>query len=130
MPLRILIVDDNADSADSLASLLELDGHVATPVYSAQDALDKVASTDVDAVVLDIGLPQMDGYEVARRIRQLDRGAGIRLIALSGYGQKEDREKSEAAGFDDHLVKPADFAMLAAALDACRRQTVAAAGDT
>ena len=77
--LRILIVDDNVDSADSLASLLELEGHVAIPVYSAHEALEKLASTSVEAVVLDIGLPQMDGYEVARALR-----AACRSSCLQG----------------------------------------------
>jgi CheY-like chemotaxis protein len=109
---RILVVDDNVDAAHSLAQVLQLDGHESEPVYGAVEALERAQSFRPDVILLDIGLPQMDGYEVARRLRQLDGFADIRLIALTGYGQHEDRQRSLAAGFDAHLAKPVDFAAL------------------
>ncbi|MEO8605045.1 MAG: PAS domain-containing protein [bacterium] len=113
---RILIVDDNEDAANSLAMLLELDGHEVKAVYTAGSALACATSFEPDAVLLDIGLPDMDGYEVARRIRALPRAGVIRLIALTGYGQADDRERALEAGFDDHLVKPVELSALERAL--------------
>ncbi|HEX5458543.1 MAG TPA: ATP-binding protein [Steroidobacteraceae bacterium] len=104
---RILIVDDNADSANSLAMILNLCGHVAEPVYGAAEALQRAAALDPEVVLLDIGLPGMDGYEVARRLRS--RGSSARLVALTGYGQPEDVRRAADAGFDTHLVKPVDL---------------------
>jgi signal transduction histidine kinase/CheY-like chemotaxis protein len=115
-PRRVLIVDDNTDAANSLSELLRLDGHTTRPVFSAADALSNVASFAPDVVLLDIGLPGIDGYEVARRLRQTTLSRGTRIIALTGYGQAEDRERTRAAGFDDHLVKPVDLAALATLL--------------
>jgi PAS domain S-box-containing protein len=112
VPRRVLVVDDNADAANSLAMLLEIDGHDAHAVYSAQEALGCVESLRPEVIILDIGLPEMDGYEVARRIRSLEGLAGVRLIALTGYGQSEDKHRTREAGFNDHLVKPVDFAAL------------------
>jgi signal transduction histidine kinase len=109
---RILIVDDNADAANSLAQVLALDGHVAEAVYSASAALKWAASFAPEVVLLDLGLPEMDGYEVARRLRQRPEFVGVRIVALTGYGQSEDVRRSWEAGFDDHLTKPVDFAAL------------------
>jgi CheY-like chemotaxis protein len=109
---RILIVDDNADAANSLAQVLALDGHVAEAVYSASAALNWAASFAPEVVLLDLGLPEMDGYEVARRLRQRPEFVGVRIVALTGYGQSEDVRRSSEAGFDDHLTKPVDFAAL------------------
>jgi CheY-like chemotaxis protein len=109
---RVLIVDDNVDAADSLALVLELDGHVTKTGYSAQDALEQAVAFEPDVILLDIGLPEMDGYEVARRVRALGRADDIKLIALTGYGQVEDLRRAQEAGFDDHLVKPVDFETL------------------
>ena len=103
---RVLVVDDNLDSADSLALLLELEGHTVRAVYSAADALEQVGTFEPDVVLLDIGLPGMNGYDVARRMTTLAHPP--RLVAVSGYGQREDKERSAAAGFSDHLVKPVD----------------------
>jgi CheY-like chemotaxis protein/two-component sensor histidine kinase len=113
---RILIVDDNVDSAASLALILSLDGHETKAVNSAQAALQFAESFKPDVVLLDIGLPEMDGYEVASRLRKLTELNGVRLIALTGYGQCEDRERAKAVGFDDHLVKPVEFQALERAL--------------
>jgi CheY-like chemotaxis protein len=123
-PLRILVVDDNEDSARSLAMILELEGHQVESVYSSQHALERVALFAPDVVLLDIGLPDMNGYEVARRIRALPEAMGIQLIALSGYGQAEDKENSRRAGFDYHLTKPVDFGTLQLALAAMSRRFV------
>jgi signal transduction histidine kinase/CheY-like chemotaxis protein len=119
---RVLIVDDNVDAADSLALVLQLDGHVTRTGYSAQDALALVASFEPDAVLLDIGLPEIDGYEVARRLRASGAAAAVKLIALTGYGQEDDLRRAREAGFDDHLVKPVDFETLSRSLAGRRRQ--------
>jgi PAS domain S-box-containing protein len=109
---RILVVDDNVDAAVSLQQLLELDGHQSQAVYGAQEALERVNSFRPEIVLLDIGLPQMNGYEVARRLRACEMGSSLKLIALTGYGQSEDRQKALAAGFDAHLAKPVDLGAL------------------
>jgi PAS domain S-box-containing protein len=110
---RILVVDDNADAADSLTMLLSLQGHQAEAVYSAQSALEAAERLLPEFILLDIGLPEIDGYEVARRLRASERLRRIRLIALTGYGQTRDRERATAVGFDGHLVKPATLDQLA-----------------
>jgi signal transduction histidine kinase len=108
--MRILVVDDNADAADSLTLLLKLDGHETESVYTPADALERAHTFAPEVILLDIGLPGMDGYEVARRIRS--RGSRARLVALTGYGQSEDVRRAREAGFDEHLVKPADLEVL------------------
>jgi CheY-like chemotaxis protein/two-component sensor histidine kinase len=107
---RILIVDDNTDAADSLAMILNMDGHRAEPVYDARTALERVGAFAPEIILLDIGLPGMDGYEVARRLRAS--GSPAQIVALTGYGRLEDVEKAKAAGFDAHLVKPVDVQQL------------------
>lgn len=109
---RVLIVDDNVDAADSLAMLLESDGHEAQTAYDASTALDAVERLRPEVVLLDIGLPQMDGYALARHLRATNTVPGMRLVALTGYGRDEDRERARAAGFDDHILKPADLGTL------------------
>jgi CheY-like chemotaxis protein len=111
-----MVVDDNADAAQSLAMLLEAEGHNVCVEYTAQSALERARVEAPRALLLDIGLPGMDGYELARRLRALPQTAGALLIALTGYGQDQDRERSKAAGFDHHLVKPADTKKLSALL--------------
>ncbi len=106
--LKVLVVDDNVDAADSIALLLTIDGFNAQSVHGAVAALDTVKSFEPDVVLLDIGLPVMDGYEVARRLRTHDSIAQMRIVALSGYGQQADRERAAQAGFDDYLVKPVE----------------------
>jgi signal transduction histidine kinase/CheY-like chemotaxis protein len=113
---RILIVDDNRDAADSLAALLALEGHTLERAYSAADALSRAAPFKAQVVLLDIGLPEMDGYEVARRLRLLPELRAARLIAVTGYGQPQDRERARAAGFDEHLIKPVSPASVVRAL--------------
>ncbi len=116
--LRVLIADDLADSADSLALMLELLGHVVHTAYDGQQALEAAAKLRPQVAVLDLGMPRMNGYEVCRRIRASDWGRDMRLIALSGWGTEEDRRRSLAQGFDVHLVKPVDMAALLEATDA------------
>ena len=108
-PLRILVVDDNRDSADMLAMLLKFGGHETFTEHDGLSAVEAVHRLNPDVVVLDIGLPVLNGYDTARRIRELNRGSGRPfLIALTGWGQDEDRCRSKEAGFDAHLVKPVD----------------------
>jgi PAS domain S-box-containing protein len=106
---RLLIVDDNRDAADSLALLMELEGHEVSAVYTAQAALEQARTLVPSVVLLDIGLPEMDGYEVARRMRAMPELRGVKLVAVTGYGQPEDRKRTRDAGFDDHLTKPVDL---------------------
>jgi signal transduction histidine kinase len=114
---RTLVVDDNHDAAESLAMLLALDGHEVEAVFTPEQALERVATFPPEVMLLDIGLPGMDGYEIARRVRAMPGGPQIRLIALTGYGQTDDRRKALAAGFDEHLVKPVEPGKLAQAME-------------
>ena len=113
---RVLIVDDNHDAADTLSMLLQIQGHQVQTAYGAEMALQTAASYPADFVLLDIGLPIMNGYEVARRLRSS--GTSAHLVALTGYGQPEDVERAREAGFDDHMVKPVDFDRLLETLSA------------
>jgi CheY-like chemotaxis protein len=111
-PRRVLIVDDNTDAADTLAVLLRIMGHDVRTAYDGPTALDSARAQPPDVVLLDIGLPGTDGLEVARRLRR-DLGlTGASLVALTGFGQDEDRRRSEEAGFNAHLVKPVDLEAL------------------
>ena len=111
--IRILIVDDNRDAADMLAMLLMLRGHETHTAHDGVEAVEATARLQADLVLLDIGLPRLNGYEAARRIREQDEQRGRpMLVALSGWGQDEDRRRSEEAGFDAHLVKPVDEIVL------------------
>ena len=105
----MLVVDDNVDAAESLAMLLRMSGHEVRTAYTGPTALEAAAAHPPDVVLLDIGLPGMDGYEVARRLRQDPRLEGVRLVAMTGYGDEADRRLAQEAGFDQHLVKPVDF---------------------
>jgi CheY-like chemotaxis protein len=103
---RLLVVDDNQDAADSLAMLLRLQGHEVRVAYSGMAALEMTKTYSPDVVFLDIGMPGMDGYEVARRLRQTPGLGNVMLAALTGWGQQEDRRRTGEVGFDHHLVKP------------------------
>ncbi|KQY50354.1 hypothetical protein ASD14_11570 [Lysobacter sp. Root494] len=105
-PRRILIVDDNREHADSLAHLLRLGRHQVTVVYDSYDACSVFASVNPDVVLLDLGMPGMDGYELCRRIRAMPAGREVLVLAVTGWGQQTDRERSAESGFDGHLVKP------------------------
>ena len=106
--LAILVVDDNRDAAESLAMLLEIGGHEIRTAHDGPDALRTLESYRPQVILLDIGLPGMNGYEVARRIRASVEHRGVTLAALTGWGQEEDRRRTKEVGFDHHLVKPAD----------------------
>ena len=107
---RVLVVDDNRDAAESLGLLLKLLGTEVRVVNDGPAALATIPSYRPTVVLLDIGMPGMDGYEVARRIRQQPEGRDLMLIALTGWGQEKDRHRTSQAGFDYHLTKPAEFA--------------------
>jgi CheY-like chemotaxis protein len=109
---RILIIDDNVDAATTLAEILRIEGHDCDAVFSANAALERAVGLRPDFILLDIGLPDLDGYEVARRLRQTEGLEDVGLIALTGYGQAEDLERARLAGFDGHFVKPLDFRQL------------------
>jgi PAS domain S-box-containing protein len=122
VPLRILVVDDNVDAADTLARLLELWQHTVRVVHDGPEVLDATSAFAPDVVLLDLGLPTMDGLEVARRLRRTAAGASLLLVAMTGFGQTSDRRHTRAAGFDDHLVKPIDIETLRSLL-ACPRRS-------
>jgi PAS domain S-box-containing protein len=109
--LRVLVVDDNEDVLTSMTMLLELDGHQVTTAQDGPATMAAVGDFRPDVVLLDLGLPGADGYEVARALRAR-LGPGVRLVAVTGYGQPEDRARAAAAGFDHHLLKPVDFEAL------------------
>ena len=107
--MRILVVDDNKDAATSMAALIELSGHEVATAFNGREALAKAAAWRPALVLLKLGMADMDGYEVARRLRQLDGLQAISVHALSGWGQSGDCVKTTAAGFDSHLGKPVDL---------------------
>lgn len=115
---RILIADDNRDGADSLAMLLQSMGHQVETAYAGDQAVELAKRFRPQVVLLDIGMPKLDGYEASRRIREQEGGRGVVLIALTGWGQEEDRRRTREAGFDLHLVKPVDYGELVKALGA------------
>jgi CheY-like chemotaxis protein len=110
--LKVLVVDDNADTVLSFTMLLKASGHDVRAAYDGPTAVQVVLDYQPDVVLLDIGLPGLNGYEVARRIRQQPDFENVVLVALTGYGQDSDRQSSLQAGFDHHLVKPARLAQL------------------
>jgi CheY-like chemotaxis protein len=105
---RVLVVDDNQDAADALVEALVGHGHAATAAYDGPTGIEAARRQPPEVAFLDIGLPVMDGYELARRLREL-LGPTVKLVALTGYGQDRDRALSRAAGFDEHLVKPVEL---------------------
>jgi CheY-like chemotaxis protein len=111
-------VDDNRDAADSLAVLLSLDGHRVAAAYDGADAIERALTWQPDVVLLDIGLPDMSGYEVARRLRTVEGGRPLSIIAISGWGQQRDKEEALEAGCDAHLTKPANPAEVRELLNA------------
>ena len=111
--LRVLVVDDNRDAAELLGSVLEVMGHAVSVEYDGHGALERARCERPQVVLLDIGLPDTDGYELARRLRAIPELQASVLVALTGYGQPEDRRQAEEAGFDHHLVKPADLGQVA-----------------
>jgi CheY-like chemotaxis protein len=124
--LQVLVADDNVDAAATLAALLEIAGHTVRVVHDGAAAVEEAARFQPDLVFLDIGMPLMDGYEAARRLRQLPALDGVMLVALTGWGTEEDRARSRAAGFDRHLLKPALPDDVEAVLAAATSATAAA----
>jgi CheY-like chemotaxis protein len=112
----VLIADDNADALETMVALLEMEGHEVHSAADGHEALALAQQTRADIAILDIGMPGLNGNELAARIRASDWGRGVKLIALTGWGQAEDRARSSAAGFDHHLTKPVDFERLSALL--------------
>ena len=111
-PMELMIVDDNLDAARTLAALLEAKGHEVTVMADAHGAIEHSRRAPLPLYILDIGLPDMDGYELARRLRASPGTAHAVLVALTGYGQMHDQDRAFAAGFDHHFVKPIDIAAL------------------
>ena len=119
--LRILVVDDNADGANSLAMLLRVNGHDVVTAYDGQQASEATARSRFDVVLLDIGLPKLDGYAVACHVRSLSDGAEVMLVAMTGLGRDDDRRRAVEAGLDAHRTKPVDYGNLCQLLDARSR---------
>ncbi|MGA8707252.1 MAG: response regulator [Steroidobacteraceae bacterium] len=105
-PRRLLIADDNSDAAESLAMLLRLEGHDVTVVANGRQALRAVADVQPEFALLDIGMPDMDGYEVARQLRRIQLPSKLTLIAVTGWGREGDKARASQAGFDYHFTKP------------------------
>ncbi len=105
---RVLVIDDNVDAADSLGQLLELFGHAVDVAYDGPSAVEKARANPPDVVLCDIGLPGMNGYDVARAFRSDEALRGARLFAVTGYAQPDDRRRASEAGFDGHIAKPPD----------------------
>lgn len=106
---RVLVVDDNQDLISSLMKLLKLAGHEVHVAADGLEAVEAAKSLEPDVILLDIGLPKLNGYEAARRIQEQHKEKHIVLVAVTGWGQEEDRRRSREAGFDTHMVKPLDF---------------------
>jgi CheY-like chemotaxis protein len=119
---RLLVVDDNRDFTDTMAVLLEAIGHEVRTAYDGREVAAIVAEFKPQVVLLDIGLPGIDGYEVARRLRASPQYSGTVLIAVSGYGQQADRNRAQEAGFDHHLVKPVDPDKLAGLIESLAQE--------
>jgi len=127
---RVLVVDDNVDSVESLAMLLRMMGHEVETASDGASGLEKAATFKPDVAILDIGLPKVNGYEVARQIREQQWSKNVTLVALTGWGQEQHRRRSEESGFNHHLTKPVEFDVLQeilAAADACQPQRNVAA---
>jgi CheY-like chemotaxis protein len=114
---RVLVVDDNHDSADSLAMILKRMGYSVEAAYGGTAAVTAFETFAPEAVLLDIGMPDLDGYETARRIREMPSGRGAVLIAQTGWGQEEDQRRAQEVGFDAHLTKPVEIAELVRLLE-------------
>jgi CheY-like chemotaxis protein len=121
--LRVLIADDNRDSAESLGMLLEMSGHEVQLAHDGSQALGLAAEKRPDVALLDIGMPGMDGYEVAMNIRKAAWGSDMTLIAITGWGQEDNKRLARNAGFDHHLTKPMDSAVLESILAKVERRT-------
>jgi len=121
-PLRVMVVDDNVDSATSLKLLLDLERYDTSIAHDGMTALEMIAKRPPDVLLLDIGLPRLNGYDVARELRREPAYAGVHIIAITGYAQEADRRRAREAGIDDHLVKPVDSDTLLARLAVIARE--------
>jgi CheY-like chemotaxis protein len=121
---RVLVVDDNTDAAATLDLLLKSLGHETCVVHDGFQALRKAAEFRPEVVLLDIGMPGLDGYEVARRLRALKSERPLRIVAITGWGQEADRTRSREAGFDVHLVKPVDPNLLTSVIASSNSATL------
>ena len=119
---RVLVVDDNRDAAESLAMLLELDNCTVSVAHDGLQALEALESFKPQLALLDIGMPGMDGYELARRIRATRLGREVQLVALTGWGQADDKKRAAESGFDQHLTKPVDPELLTELLTRSRSE--------
>ena len=113
---RVLVVDDNTDAADSLAMLLQVRGDEVRVAYDGEEALFAEQEFKPDVLLLDIGMPKLSGYDVARRVRDA-RGPDVFIVAITGWGQEEDRQRAREAGFDHHFTKPVDYGVLLELID-------------
>lgn len=113
---KVLVVDDNADAADSLATLLGVMGYEVRIAYDGPEAIEAADEFQPAVALLDIGLPKLSGYDIARHVRE-KRGENVLLVAITGWGQEDDRRKAREAGFDHHFTKPADFEVLLQLID-------------
>ena len=120
--LRVLIADDNRDSADSFAILLQVKGHEVCVAYAGDEAMVMGARFRPQLVLLDLAMPDIDGYEVARRIRANEWGSSVTLVAVTGLGQANDLRKTRENGFDHHLVKPVEISSLESVLKRCAEE--------
>ena len=114
---RVLVVDDNKDSAQTLAMMLKIMGNDIRTAHDGLEAVEKAQEYLPNVILLDLGMPKLNGYDVCRRIREQTWGLNMVIIALTGWGQAEDRQRTKEAGFDHHLVKPVDVAKLKELLD-------------
>src|SRR5690606_37858498 len=117
---KILIADDNRDTAQSWAAMLELEGCRTRTAFSGSEALKAAVELEPDVALLDIGMPEMNGYEVARRLRSTPLGAPLLLVAVTGWGQEQDKQAAREAGFDAHLTKPFNLQQVIDLIDAHR----------
>ncbi len=125
-PRRVLVVDDNADLVATMSALLRLAGHDVCSCHDGPSAIDVAVEYQPDVILIDIGLPGMNGYEVAMRLRQMPPFEHTALIAITGYGQADDRRRAREAGFDHHLTKPVFFEHLQQVLSYPKRPSAAA----
>lgn len=111
-PLRIVVVDDCADATDMLALLLQMAGYEVLRSYTGADAIEKISAYQADVAILDLAMPEVDGYEVARQVRQREASKDVLLIAVTGFADDAHRRRAREVGFDHYFVKPVDFAIL------------------
>ncbi|HSK11337.1 MAG TPA: response regulator, partial [Vicinamibacterales bacterium] len=114
---RVLVVDDNLDSAELLALNVQMGGHDVVTAHNGESALGLAAAYRPDVVLLDLGMPGMDGYEVAARLREVPGLEAVRIVAVTGYGEEEHRRRTRSSGFAEHLVKPVDLSALLRTLE-------------